>query len=179
MDGRRSRRPRPTFYGHVVGWKFGDPGMAGFPYKIGAVEGYGVVGMMTIPAEAKAMGAPPCWTGYVWVEDVDAAAAKLKAAGGRVMREPMDIPNVGRFAIVTDAQGAPFALFRDAGGNPPPASAAGDARVSSVGANCTPPTARRRSSSTPASSAGRRRASSTWGRWASTACSTSAASRAA
>jgi predicted enzyme related to lactoylglutathione lyase len=80
-----------------------------------------VSGMLTIPPEAKAMGAPPCWTGYLWVEDVDAATDKLKAAGGHVMRPPMDIPNIGRFAIVTDPQGAPFALFRDAGGNPPPA----------------------------------------------------------
>jgi uncharacterized protein len=113
------------FYGHVVGWKLGDPGMASFPYKVGAVGDYGVVGMMTIPSEAKAMGAPPSWTGYVWVEDVDAAAAKLRAAGGRVMREPMDIPDVGRFAIVADPQGAAFALFRDAGGNPPPPPPAG------------------------------------------------------
>lgn len=109
------------FYGHVVGWKLGDPGMASFPYKIGAVGGYGVVGMLTIPAEAKAMGAPPSWTGYIWVESVDESAAKLKAAGGRIMREAMDIPNIGRFAVVTDPQGATFVLFRDAGGNPPPA----------------------------------------------------------
>jgi predicted enzyme related to lactoylglutathione lyase len=109
------------FYGHVVGWKLGDPGMASFPYKVGSVGGYGVVGMLTIPAEAKAMGAPPCWTGYIWVESVDDASASLKAAGGAIMREPTDIPNIGRLAVVTDPQGAPFALFRDAGGHPPPA----------------------------------------------------------
>ncbi len=107
------------FYGHVVGWKLGDPGMASFPYKVGAVGNYGVVGMLTIPAEAKAM--PPSWTGYVWVESVDDAAAKVKAAGGRIIREAMDIPNIGRFAIATDPQGAYFTLFRDAGGNPRPA----------------------------------------------------------
>jgi len=115
------------FYGHVVGWKLGDPGMASFPYKVGAVGNYGVVGMLAAPAEAKAMGAPPSWTGYIRVESVDDAAAKLKAAGGRVMREAMDIPNIGRFAIVTDPQGAAFALFRDDGGNPPPAPPPGTA----------------------------------------------------
>jgi predicted enzyme related to lactoylglutathione lyase len=65
------------------------------------------------------MGAPPSWTGYIWVESVDDAAAKVRAAGGRVMREAMDIPNIGRFAIVADPQGAYFVLFRDAGGDPP------------------------------------------------------------
>jgi uncharacterized protein len=109
------------FYGHVVGWKMGDPGMASFPYKVGAVKDHGVVGMLTTPPEAKAMGAPPCWTGYVWVENVDAGVDKLKGAGGRALRPPMDIPNIGRFAIVSDPQGAAFALFRDAGGDRPAA----------------------------------------------------------
>lgn len=108
------------FYGAVVGWTFMDTGMAGFPYKIACVGTHGVAGMMVIPDDAKAMGAPPCWTGYVYVDDVDAAAAKLKAAGGSVKKGPMDIPNVGRMAIVTDPHGAYFALFRDVGGNPPP-----------------------------------------------------------
>jgi predicted enzyme related to lactoylglutathione lyase len=111
------------FYGHVVGWKAKDSGMSdtsGRPYTILSAGDYGAAGMMTIPAEAKAMGARPCWTGYVWVEDVDKAAAKLIAAGGAVKRAPSDIPGVGRFAVVTDPHGAFFMLFRDAGGNPPP-----------------------------------------------------------
>jgi predicted enzyme related to lactoylglutathione lyase len=65
-----------TFYGHVVGWNAKDSGMPGMDYSIVSAGDYGVGGMMTIPKEAKAMGAPPCWTGYVWVDDVDAAAAK-------------------------------------------------------------------------------------------------------
>jgi uncharacterized protein len=108
------------FYRHVVGWEIAESGMAGFSYQIASIGRFGVAGLLATPPEAKAMGAPPCWTGYVYVEDVDAGAAKLKSAGGRIMREPMDIPQVGRFAIVADTQGAAFALFRDAGGNPPP-----------------------------------------------------------
>ena len=66
------------------------------------------------------MGARSGWVGYVWVEDVDAAAAKLAAAGGAVKRAAADIPGVGRFAVVADPQGAVFMLFRDAGGAPSP-----------------------------------------------------------
>jgi predicted enzyme related to lactoylglutathione lyase len=109
-----------TFYGHVVGWNAKDSGMPGMDYTIVSVGDYGVGGMMTIPEEAKAMGASPCWTGYVRVDDVDDAAAKLTAAGGAVKRPGSDIPGVGRFAVVTDPQGAYFILFRDAGGNPQP-----------------------------------------------------------
>lgn len=108
------------FYTHVVGWSAKDSGMPGMAYTILSAGDYGVGGMMTTPPEAKAMGAPSCWTGYVWVEDVDAAAAKLTAAGGAVTRPGTDIPGVGRFAVVTDPHGAFFMLFRDAGGNPPP-----------------------------------------------------------
>ena len=109
------------FYAHVVGWNAKDSAIAGArPYTVLSADERGVAGMITISAEAKAMGAPPCWAGYVWVEDVDKAAAKLTAAGGAVKRAPADIPGVGRFAVVTDPQGAYFRLFRDAGGNPPP-----------------------------------------------------------
>jgi predicted enzyme related to lactoylglutathione lyase len=107
------------FYRHVVGWEIAENNMAGFAYNIASIGGYGVAGLFATPPEAQ--GTPPCWTGYVGVENVDSAVAKLKAAGGRALREPMDIPNVGRFAVVADPQGAPFALFRDFGGNPPPA----------------------------------------------------------
>ena len=109
------------FYAHVVGWKAKVSDMpGGRPYTVLSAGDYGVAGLMAIPPEAKAMGARPCWGGYVWVEDVDKAAAKLTAAGGSGKRPPGDIPGVGRFAVVADPHGAFFMLFRDAGGNPPP-----------------------------------------------------------
>lgn len=107
------------FYGHVVGWTFKDSGFPGFRYLIAHTGDYPVGGFMNIPPEAKAMGASECWTSHIWVPDVDAACKKLVAAGGAVKRPPMDIPEVGRFAVVADPQGAVFMLFRDAGGNPP------------------------------------------------------------
>ena len=165
------------FYGHVVGWKIGDPGMASFPYKVAAVKDFGVVGMLTTPPEAKAMGAPPCWTGYIWVENVDAAAEKLKAAGGQSMRPPMDIPKIGRFAVVADPQGALSCCSVTPAATrprPPPETPglvgwrelhAGDGKTAF---------------DFYAGQFGWKEASSsTWGRWASTACSTPATSRAA
>ncbi len=111
------------FYTHVVGWRARDAGTPGMDYTLLSAGDYGVAGMMAIPPEAKAMGARPCWSGYLRVEDVDVEAAKLTAAGGSVKRPPADIPGVGRFAVVADPHGAIFMLFRDAGGNPPPAPA--------------------------------------------------------
>src|SRR5690606_414706 len=75
-------------------------------------NGNGVGGMMVIPPEAAAQGAPPSWSGYICVDDCDAAADKIKSLGGQVMREPQDIPGIGRFAIVADPQGAAFAIMK-------------------------------------------------------------------
>ena len=56
------------------------------------------------------MPGPPQWLYYVHVADLDAAVARVKENGGRLMVGPMDIPGGGRIAIGMDQQGAAFAL---------------------------------------------------------------------
>ena len=70
---------------------------------------------MPIPDEAKAKGARPGWHGYIGVADVDKSAQALKAGGGTIHRPPEDITGVGRFAVVSDPQGAMFYLFTPKG----------------------------------------------------------------
>ena len=112
-----------TFYKGVVGWATQDAGMPE-PYTMVLAGGRAIGGLMTIPEEARKMGAPPCWVGYIGVPDVDAAAASVQAAGGALHRAPDDIPGVGRFAVVADPQGASFMLFKgnmdEAPPTPPP-----------------------------------------------------------
>jgi predicted enzyme related to lactoylglutathione lyase len=62
--------------------------------------------------EARFEGVPPFWTTYFMVQDVDASAAKAKSLGATQHHEPTDIPNVGRFAVLGDPQGAAFAIFK-------------------------------------------------------------------
>ena len=57
---------------------------------------------------------PPHWLPYIAVEDVDASAKQAKDLGGKILGAPMDIPNVGRFAVVADPQGATFAIYKGA-----------------------------------------------------------------
>lgn len=98
------------FYADVVGWSAKDAGMPGMSYTLFSAGETAVAGAMALPE-----GARPGWIGYVAVADVDATAAAVERAGGTVHRAPDDIPEVGRFAIVADPQGAVFALFRGAG----------------------------------------------------------------
>ena len=49
---------------------------------------------------------------YFGVADCDATANKVKSLGGRIVKEPADIPNVGRFAVLGDPQGAMFEVIQ-------------------------------------------------------------------
>ena len=55
---------------------------------------------------------PPLWMPYVAVADCDATAAKASSLGAQVIVPPTDIPNVGRFAALIDAQGACIAFMK-------------------------------------------------------------------
>jgi len=56
--------------------------------------------------------APSMWLPYVAVADCDATASRAKALGGRVLMEPSDIPQVGRYAIAEDTLGAAIAFIK-------------------------------------------------------------------
>lgn len=121
-------RAAQRFYQAVVGWKIKDAGHPTMAYTLlqppSLSDGMGVAGMMSMPAEMGA--APPFWGGYIAVSDVDAAADRVTRLGGTVHRPPSDIPNVGRFAPVSDPQGAMFYLFAPNGsGTPAPESTPG------------------------------------------------------
>lgn len=108
-----------SFYTRVFGWEAADSGLTDRIYTIFSADGLQICGLMPIPENVAAMGGQPCWSGYVHVDDVDAYAERVIAAGGAVHAPAMDIPNVGRFAVVSDPYGAKFILFYDL--NPPEA----------------------------------------------------------
>jgi predicted enzyme related to lactoylglutathione lyase len=108
-----------TFYSKLLGWHVhasgGDPA-----YTELHVGDRGVAGMMKMPDSAKAMGAKPAWMPYITADAVDPAVVEIERLGGKVIKPASDIPNVGRFAVVSDPQGAVFAVFKPMGPPPPP-----------------------------------------------------------
>lgn len=114
-----------TFYGDVIGWTANVSTTSGKPYTLLSAADTMVAGLMETPEEARAMGIPPCWTGYIGVTDLDAKLAALLAAGGSVRRPPENIPTIGRFAVVADPQGAVFILFTPFDNPPRPSIAPG------------------------------------------------------
>ncbi|WP_428558798.1 MAG: VOC family protein [Solidesulfovibrio sp. DCME] len=101
-----------AFYAALLGWNLEDKPMPemGMTYTLAKVGDAPVGGIMAMPPEAGTM--PPIWGSYVSVADVDAAAQKAVELGGKVYKEPTDIPGVGRFCVIGDPQGAFLSLIK-------------------------------------------------------------------
>jgi uncharacterized protein len=97
------------FYSEALGWELQDMGIPDMPYTIAKQGDREVAGIMAIPAEAKNM--PPSWGSYVTVDDVDARVERIKSLGGTLCHGPMDIPAIGRMAVISDPQGAILTLI--------------------------------------------------------------------
>jgi uncharacterized protein len=55
---------------------------------------------------------PSHWMMYFAVDDLEARTEKVRELGGAVTVPPSDIPDMGRFAVLGDPQGAVFAFFK-------------------------------------------------------------------
>ena len=103
-----------AFYGGLFGWTFTDatPPGASLRYVVAKLDGLDAAGIGE-PAEAagRAVG-PAAWNTYVAVTDADAAAARIEAAGGRVLVGASDVGEAGRSAVCADPSGVPFRLWQ-------------------------------------------------------------------
>lgn len=104
------------FYNAVVGWEIDESVLAGstMDYRMISAKDGLVGGVFTLTEDMCQNGAAPCWLMYIGVDDVDACVAAITAAGGSLQMPAFDIPNVGRIAMVSDPQGAPFYVMRGA-----------------------------------------------------------------
>jgi len=109
-----------AFYPKVLPWRTAPSSMPGYTIWMAGQTQIG--GLMALPAEAGAT--PPHWLVYVGTPNVDATCSQAQGLGAHVVKSPADIPNVGRFAVLSDPQGATFALFTPGGGPPPGAPSA-------------------------------------------------------
>lgn len=102
-----------AFYDAVVGWDI-EPQPAGdMDYRmIRRSDGGNAGGVLRLTDEMQQHGARPIWLGYIQVADVDKTIDSISAAGGKALMPATNIPNVGRIAMVADAQGAPFYVMK-------------------------------------------------------------------
>jgi hypothetical protein len=113
--GTRDVAKAGDFYSGLFGWGKNVQQMGPMTYTSFMNGDRPAGGMYEPPPE---MGdVPPHWLVYFAVADTDGMVTKATALGGKVCAPPMDIPGTGRFAIITDPQGAAFGIIKLA--NPP------------------------------------------------------------
>jgi predicted enzyme related to lactoylglutathione lyase len=100
-----------AFYEQVYGYEVEEAQMGGpDPYILLKLNGEPAAGVIRIGADWGDV--PSNWSVVFEVDDTDAAVAKVQELGGRALMEPMDLPEVGRFAVVADAWGAVFQVIK-------------------------------------------------------------------
>ena len=106
-----------TYYGAVMGWTFQEAPTAGTtvdrPYYIAMRDGHPVAGIFTL-IKPMFEGVPEHWFTYLAVDGLNAALAAGTDAGGRVLRDPFEIPGFGMFAVVADKNGAAMGFLEPA-----------------------------------------------------------------
>ena len=98
-----------TFYGSLFDWTLEDTDMGGgmiyTMIKVGDGTGGG---LMKHPMPC----APSIWIPYVLVSDVAASTKKAKSAGGTIIKDVSEVPNMGLFSIIQDPTGGVIGLWQ-------------------------------------------------------------------
>jgi uncharacterized protein len=96
-----------AFYSELFGWQKADADIGPMgTYQLFSAEGQTIGGMFTKPPTVPV----PFWLYYFSIGDIDAAAKRVKAAGGQIVEAPLEVPGGTWIARCTDPQGAMFAL---------------------------------------------------------------------
>jgi predicted enzyme related to lactoylglutathione lyase len=97
------------FYRELMGWSATEPGgEESGGYRMFQQGDQNIAGLMGHMQE----GQPTAWVTYISVADAEETADKVKAAGGSVVVEPMDVMDIGRMALFADPAGAVFGVWQ-------------------------------------------------------------------
>ncbi len=106
------------FYAALFGWTFREQSHSNGRYALALLNGAPVAGLIHQPLRAGEKR-QPYWLTFIAVSDVDAAERVTLGNGGKVAVAPRSYPARGRQAVLTDPQGAHFAVIASASGDPP------------------------------------------------------------
>ena len=99
------------FYSELFGWTTHDsPIGPDMVYTMLKLDGRDVGALYQKGEMMKDV--PTHWASYICVANADEIAAKAKSLGGTVMKEPFDVFDVGRMAVITDPTGATFCIWQ-------------------------------------------------------------------
>jgi predicted enzyme related to lactoylglutathione lyase len=94
------------FYSNALGWVFEQFPIPHGEYWVAKVDDKYVAGVTTLELGPIEGAKEAYWFPYIEVTDIDRRIADATKRGGSVLRPAVDMPNVGRVAILRDAAGA-------------------------------------------------------------------------
>jgi uncharacterized protein len=106
------------FYGGLFGWTFNRTHAGNSDYSVAMLDGRPIGGFFEKPIQA-GEHKQPYWLTFIAVRDLDAALRVALAHGGKVVATPRTYPQRGRQAVLSDPQGAVFAVLASSSGDPP------------------------------------------------------------
>jgi len=97
-----------TFFGKLFDWQLDDMPTADMTYTLIRVGDGTGGGLMQNPIP----NAPTMWVPYVLVDDLQAASDKASKLGGKIMKGPTEVPDMGAFVIISDPTGGMLGLWQ-------------------------------------------------------------------
>ncbi|MEV5399985.1 VOC family protein [Streptomyces cellulosae] len=97
------------FYGHVLGWTFGETAPEYGGYTQAYVDGEAVAAV--VPPMPGQSGTTQ-WCLYLAAEDASATAARIRENGGELLMEPMQVADFGTMCLARDPGGAVFGVWQ-------------------------------------------------------------------
>lgn len=102
-----------AFYGELFGWTYDSFVMEGYEYTVAKTPEAAVVGVS--PVHVGPLNTTQAyWLSTIEVDDIDFAVAKAAELGAAIIQQPKDVPNIGRFAVMRDPNGAAIAMLQGA-----------------------------------------------------------------
>jgi uncharacterized protein len=106
------------FYGGLFGWTFRRIRAGSSEYAVAMLDGRPIAGLIekAIPSGERHQSA---WLTFMAAGDVDAVKRVAVAHGAKVLVDTKSYPMRGRQCVVSDPQGAVFAILASSSGDPP------------------------------------------------------------
>lgn len=101
-------------YGALMGWTLEPFALPDGEYYVAKQGDRYVAGLGSLETGAITDAGAAYWFSFVAVENVDACVEAARTRGFTVVREPVDVPNVGRVAVVRDPAGAALGWMQGA-----------------------------------------------------------------
>lgn len=95
------------FYSALFGWEFSDDPRPNDGYRMVMFEGKGLGGSLPWKAES----GRSAWMGYIQITGIEAMVERARALGATIFVDLMEIPDVGKFAVLDDPTGAALYLY--------------------------------------------------------------------